>query len=72
MIISKKKFERLVEEEVSKRLIEVEEKRKEDARLAKMEEMVRLTDCQVMLLREEFDDLKRKLRNVDKRERPYA
>ena len=59
MIISKKKFERLVEEEVSKRLIEVEEKRKEFDRRNRLEEMIRLTDCQVQVLRDELDELKR-------------
>ena len=59
MIISKKKFERMVEDEVCKRLIEVEEKRKEYERRNKLEEMIRLTDCQVQVLRDEFDELKR-------------
>ena len=59
MIISKKKFERLVEEEVFKRLHEVEEKRKEADRHNRLEEMIRLTDCQVQVLRDEVDELKR-------------
>ena len=59
MIISKKKFERLVEEEVFKRLVEVEEKRKEADRHNRLEEMIRLTDCQVQVLRDEVDELKR-------------
>ena len=59
MIISKKKFEKLVDEEVIKRLHEVEEKRKIAEQRDRLEQMIRLTDCQVQVLRDELEELKR-------------
>lgn len=57
MIISKKKFERLVEDEVYKRLIEMEEKQKERKRIFELQERVDKVQCNVYALRDEFKKL---------------
>lgn len=62
MIISKKKFEKLVEEEVHKRMNAADEKRWQAERYSRLEEMNRLTDVQVQVLREEVEELKRAIR----------
>ena len=62
MIISKKKFEKLVEEEVHKRMNAADEKRWQAERYNRLEEMNRLTDVQVQVLREEVEELKRVIR----------
>lgn len=62
MIISKKKFEKLVEEEVYKRMNAADEKRWEMERYGRLEEMNRLTDIQVQKLRDEVEELKRMIR----------
>jgi hypothetical protein len=59
MIISKKKFEKLVEEEVHKRMNAADEKRWEHERYSRLEEMNRLTDIQVQVLRDDLEELKR-------------
>lgn len=62
MIISKKKFERLVEEEVHKRMNAADKERWEMERYDRLKEMNRLTDIQVQKLREEVEELKHMIR----------
>lgn len=57
MIISKKKFERMVEEEVHKRMNAADEKRWQEERYDKLQNEVRCLDTQVQCLRAEFDKL---------------
>ncbi len=61
MIISKKKFERLVEEEVFKRLHEVEEKRMVAEQCDRLERYIGATEAQVDALRGDFEEFKRNM-----------
>lgn len=59
MIISKKKkFERLVEDEVCKRLIEIEEKQKERKRLLENEDRLTKVECMVYDVRDDVKKLR--------------
>ena len=65
MIISKKKFEKLVEEEVHKRMNAADEKRWQEERYRKLVDDLEQTKCRMHALREEFNELKRDLRRAN-------
>lgn len=64
MIISKKKFEKLVEEEVQKRMKAADERLWQEERYRKLVDDLEQTKCKLHALREEFNGLRRDLRKV--------
>lgn len=64
MIISKKKFERMVEEEVHKRMNAADEKRWQEKRYANLQNEVTCLNAQVQAIRAEHEALERVVRDV--------